>query len=44
MREQAGHEVLALALPDQVDVLDLVVAGLGNNFTCQLLKVCYNHT
>ena len=28
MGEQAGDEVLALALPDQVDVRDLVVARL----------------
>ena len=31
MGEQAGDEVLALALPDQVDVRDLVVARLQHN-------------
>ena len=28
MGEKAGDKVLALALPDQVDVLDLLVASL----------------
>ena len=32
MREQPGDKVLALALPDQVDVLDLIVASLSNSF------------
>ena len=32
VREQPGDKVLALALPDQVDVLDLIVASLSNSF------------
>ena len=32
MGEQPGHKVLAFALPDQVDVLDLIVASLSNSF------------
>ena len=33
--EQAGDEVLALALPDQVDVRDLVVARLQHDIAAQ---------
>ena len=35
--EQAGDEVLALALPDQVDVRDLVVARLQHNIAAHKL-------
>ena len=35
MGEQAGDEVLAFALPDQVDVRDLVVARLEHNIAAQ---------
>ena len=37
MGEQAGDEVLALALPDQVDVRDLVVARLQHNIAAHKL-------
>ena len=37
MGEQAGDEVLALALPDQVDIRDLVVARLQHDIAAHKL-------
>ena len=41
MGEQAGDEVLALALPDQVDVRDLVVARLEQQYFRKKARISF---